>query len=294
MLPYYLLVLTPTISAILFQTKTDKKTKRKNKIIMFLFFAIFLTILICRDQSIGVDLKNYEVMFRAFNREAVSDLVKEKEFGYSLLNKFAYKLTGEYQTLITLVAIISILPLAILYIKEAEKPALTIALFMVIAPFSMYFSGLRQIIAMAVGVIAYYFTKNKRLLLFCITVTVAMLFHMSAVVLFFMFPIYHLKIDHKKLIFAAPVLLVVLVFNKPIFKYLQTFFDERYQYGTEQTGAITMIIVFLALLVICYMVPDEDKLDAQTKGLRSLLVFVFMIQCHPTSYQEPLCWSSHP
>lgn len=280
MLPYYLLVLTPTIAAALFQTKNPLATKRKNRLIMFLFFAIFLAVLICRDQSVGVDNKNYRVLFNSFSHLEYSEAFEtEIEGGFVILSKIAFDMTGEYHTLMTLVAIVSVTPLAILYIKETEKPALTIALFMTITPFSMYFSGLRQVIAMAIGIIAYYFTKNKRLLLFLITVTVAMLFHSSAVVLFFMFPVYHLKIDHKKLIFAIPVLLVVFVFNKPIFKYLQTLFDDRYQYGNEETGAITMIVVFLVLLVICYFIPDEAKLDSQTKGLRSILVLVFMIQC---------------
>lgn len=283
MVPYYVLVLTPIILSLFYQPKEENKIKRKVAIIMSIFFAIFLILLICRDISIGVDLKNYRILFNGFKGTPLSELVAEREFGFALLNKLAFNINGEYRTLIILVAIISIIPLAIVYMKEAENPILTIALFMAVAPFAMYFSGLRQVIAMAVGVGAYYCTKHKKLIPFILMVLFAMLFHVSSFILFFMYPIYHLKIDHKKLVFAIPTGVVLLIFNAPILEFIQTFLDEQYQYDIEETGAYTMIVVFLIFLLICYVIPDESKLDEQTKGLRSLLVFVFLIQCFALS-----------
>ncbi len=279
MIPYYLLVLSPILISLLYPVKENNK-RRRNAIIISVFFAIFLALLIFRSESVGIDNKNYKHMFEMYKNVKLDKVFDySTEGGYILINKLARFIYDDYRTVIVLVALISLIPVAIMYIKESESPSLTVAVFMAVAPFSMYFSGLRQVVAISFGVLAYYCTKNKKLILFVITVLIATLFHQSAVVLFFMYPIYHLKIDHKKLIFTIPVAVVVYIFNEPLLRYIQTYFDEKYQYEITQTGAITMILVIAVLLLVCYWIPNESELDEQTRGLRSILFFVLLIQC---------------
>jgi hypothetical protein len=148
------------------------------------------------------------------------------------------------------------------------------------ATFVMMFSGIRQVLAMAIGFVAYEFTRNKKLFLFIIAVCVAITFHTSAFMLIFMYPLYHAKITKKWLLAVIPMLAVILIFNKQIFSGL-AFFIERYtDYDATitKTDSYTMIILFAMFVAFSFLIPEERLLDNETIGLRNFLLFALAMQ----------------
>ena len=180
-------------------------------------------------------------------------------------------------------AAITLLPIAKLYCEDREYGFLKIILFVNMSTFVMLFSGLRQAIAISIGLIAYEFVRKKKLLWFLLTVIIAWGFHHTAFMLFLLYPLYHVTLRKRHLWFVVPVIVAVFAFNKQIFSFmtnvLSSLFGEKYDMVVESTGAITMLVLFILLLVLSYILPDDRKIDRETIGLRNYLLLIVLLQC---------------
>lgn len=281
MLPYYLLVFAPPAAAYLLCSRQSDK-KRRAFMSMLLFFLGYLLLLCLRDITIGVDNKNYEVIF-----ERISGLAWDRldrvglENGFVYLNKIVSTYFDDYQALVVAVSLIAIVPMAIFYLKKSESSFLAIALFIGVAPFAMYFSGLRQILAMAFVYPAYYFARKSKAIPFIILCALAMLFHKSAFIIFVLYPLMNFKITPKRMIAIAPLILFTYIFNERILAILLRFMDEKYSemYGeVKETGAFMMILLFAIFTFFAFVIPDENSLDKEIIGLRNILVVCLVLQ----------------
>jgi hypothetical protein len=107
-----------------------------------------------------------------------------------------------------------------------------------------------------------------------------MLFHTSAFMLVFMYPLYYAKITKKWLLAVIPALAVVFVFNERIFSFLALFIERYTEYDSDitKTGAYTMIVLFAIFAVFAFLIPDDSLLDKETIGLRNFLLLALVIQ----------------
>ena len=282
MLPYYLLVFIPLFFAA--STRLAIGDKRSNKLGIGLFFVILIILLSLRDVSVGIDLFSYRSFYHFVDFVKFESLGEALPFevGYSIFSKIAsIVLDNNFQLYLTVLAIISIIPFAYYYAKESDDFFLTIALFLSCAHFNMLFSALRQSIAIALVVPAYYMVKKKKIIPFVLIVLLAMTFHQSAAVMLFIYPIYHIRITKWRFVAITPIFPVIWLFNEPIFEFFVSFMNEDYQdkYGTvTETGAIMMILLFSILVIFAFLIVDEQKMDKDAYGLRNLLIVCLAMQ----------------
>ena len=252
---------------------------------MAMFFIVFIIILSVRSVDVGADSKNYYKMYREIGVLPWNKLFGYRvplEYGNLVLQKLLNVLFGDSLfVFLFATSVIAVVPIWIFYSRRSEAPLLAIALFISVAPFSMYFSGIRQIIAMGLGVVAWHFTKKKNVILFILTVIFAVLFHRSAIVLVFMFPLYYLKIKRVWLAVIIPVILVAFVFNKQIITliYNLTGLYAENELALADTNAYGMLIILAMLTAFSFIVPNEKLMDKDAIALRNLLVFSLIIQC---------------
>ena len=274
MLPYYILVLTPVIIYILGLIKG----KKLNKISISVFFIILIVLLSLRSVECRIDLKMYQYFFKVFAVtpfERVSSLSEKGEILYYLLNKGIYLIGGNFQFFIFVVALLSIVPIAILYYKKSDNGLLTIALFLVVAPFTMFFSGLRQSIAMGIIIFSFKYIQEKKLLKYIICVVIAMYFHKSATFCFFLYPIYHAKLTKKSLYFIIPLMILVYIFKDKIFMILLKMYNPIYseKYGDiTSTGQYGILVLLVLFDIYCFVFPDKNIIDNEFMGLRNYLI----------------------
>lgn len=277
MTPYIVMLFVPVIPFLIhikWHGKVDSKRDSIN-----CFFIIYLLLLAMRAETIGRDLTGYSQMFLSLSKEPLEHLFdSDIEIGYIFLNKFISLFTSDFQWIIIVTAIITIVPIWFVYSKESDDAYTSIALFVILPTFAMTFSGLRQAIAISIGLIAYEFVKNKKLLLFILAVTLAFLFHKSAFILLLMYPLYWAKITKKWLIAVVPAMVIIFVFNKPIFTFLQGFISDFQITEKSETNAYTMIILFVLLAVFAFIIPGDAKCDFDLMGLRNFLLFAIVIQ----------------
>lgn len=285
MAPYIVLICVPAVFALFANFFTYHSERFKSgKWIIGSFFTIMILLLSFRGIECGIDIANYEILFDETMENSFAYVIEayDIEYGFHLIEYFTAVTTGSFRFFLVLIALISVVPIWILYSKESTMPYLTVILFAAVCPFSLYFSGIRQACAMAFMMPAYYFVKNKKLVPFLIVCTLASLFHISALMMFVFYPLYHFRLGRRTAIAFAGVAVFLLVANESIFKAvllgLGGKYAEKYAF-IQNTGAYTTVILMLIFLAYSFIVPDEGEIDYDTKGLRNTLFLLVMIQC---------------
>lgn len=254
----------------------------KNRI-AFVFFWVMLTFLLMfRHKSVGTDTTSYMAFFdqvSATNWSNITDYYST-EIGFTILTKQISYISAQPQFFIAVTSLLVSVMIFPTYYRLIEDSSLTIVLFCSMSTFVMMFSGIRQMLAIAIGFVAYELTRRKKLVFFILAVALAIMFHTSAFMLIFMYPLYHAKITKNWLYVIVPLFVVCLIFNNQIFGFLTVVLDSYTRFSIEgnSTGAYTMILLFLAFAVISFMIPDENEIDKETVGLRNFLLLAIFIQ----------------
>ena len=278
---FYILVLVP-LTMQHFTIKGYSSDYQKKNQRALLFFFMMMTILVAlRHESIGKDTENYIYYFERFSKLSWEQCGKEfVEWGFSYFNKFISLFTKEPQVFFAITAIVTVSMIYPTYKRLCIDSSLTIVLFITMSTFVLMFSGIRQMLAIGIGFLAYECTRKKKLLSFILCVILAIAFHTSAFMLVFMYPLYHAKITKKWLIIVIPVLVFVFAFNKQIFSFLGLLLIQFTEYDVSimQTGAFMMLILFTIFAIFVFLIPDEHLFDAETMGLRNFMLLSVALQ----------------
>ena len=279
MLPFVILLTVP----IVFQHMPVKRVsyEQRNRLLLFFFFAFLTFLVMFRHESVGNDTRNYIHYFSNFSKMSLTEIgINSVEFGYSYFNKIVSLISKEPQFFLSISAVAITLMIYPTYKRLCVDSSLTIVLFCLLSTFVMMFSGIRQMIAIGIGFIAYEFTRRKKIVLFLLAVLVDLSFHTSAFMLVFMYPLYHTKVTKKWLIAIVPILIVVLFFNNQIFALLSLIIEQytRFESKTSSTGAYSMLFLLIIFTFFSFIVPEEGKMDKETIGLRNFLLLSLVIQ----------------
>ncbi|MEE1198581.1 MAG: EpsG family protein [Acutalibacteraceae bacterium] len=296
MAPYFVLLGAPIIFSLFYNLRSEnvieEKTRAKIKNYnVLIFFFIFFLLLALRSSRVGVDTSIYKAYFFEMNSMRWSECFhhKDLETGYLLFSKLMYVISGgNFQIFLGAVALLCCLPIAVLYYKESENSVVTILLFMTATSIDlMFFSGLRQAIAISLAAVAFYFVKNKKIFYFLIVAFLAVSFHSSAIILIFLYPVYHIKLrPAHAIMILVPMAALTYVFRSQLYTFLLPLAGEEYveKYGKVQdTGAITMIILVALFVVFSFVVPDEEKMDDESIGMRNILSVSLLLQIFATT-----------
>lgn len=296
MYQYILLLVIPTICSVLYfiyseYINTEKTVIKQRNPLLLIFFICFLLILVLRHESIGRDLDAYKYYFKIFSRQSYSQYpIFSEEWLFYWLNIFIGRITQEYQIFLVVMAAITVLPIAYTYCQQKNHGYVQMIIFVNMSTFIMIFSGIRQSLAIALGMIAYQFVKKKKLIWFLLFAYLALAMHHSGFMVFLMYPMYHAKLKKQHLMFVVPAIVLIFLFKNQIFVFLTKFFSETTdKYGSEitNTGAYMSLLLFAIITIFIYVVSSDEKMDEEAFGLRNFLVLTVALQCfaslHPLS-----------
>lgn len=278
---YYILVLVPLTMQHFTIKGYSIDCQKKNRRALFFFFALMTILVALRHESIGRDTRNYIFFFERFSKLSWEQCGKDSiEWGFAYFNKIISLFTKDPQVFLAITAIITVAIIYPTYKRLCVDSSLTIVLYVTMPTFVMMFSGIRQMLAIGIGFLAYECTRNKKLIAYILCVILAISFHTSAFMLVFMYPLYHAKITKKWLIAVVPTLVLVFVFNRQVFTTLGLLLARFTEYDARmvQTGAFTMLLLFAAFVAFAFLIPDDNTLDAETIGLRNFLLLSVVLQ----------------
>lgn len=280
MVPFIVLLTVPIIITPFLKNVKISKTSFYN-FSLFLFFVILTILVMFRHKYIGNDTGNYMTYFMKYSYYGWGQFRKAGiEPGFFIYNKIIALFTRDPHVFIAVSGILVSALIYPTYRRLCEDPVLTIVLFCTMSTFSMMFSGIRQMLAVGIGLIAYEFVRRRKLIFFIIVVVIAVTIHTSAFMLAFMYPLFYAKITRKWLFVVVPALAVLFVFNKQVFAALGSILESftEYEVSQTQTGAFTMLVLLVGFAVVAYLIPNESDLDDETLALRNFLLLTIVIQ----------------
>lgn len=281
MVLFYILLLFP----ILMQHCTIggiriNREKKKKKALAF-FFVLLAFMVMFRHETVGSDTLNYRSIYERISGMSW-DILKEQsaERGFLLYCKILSLFSREPQFFLAATALITTAMIYSTYKRLCTDPSLTIVLFCIMSTFVLMFSGVKQMLACGIGMVAYEYVRKNKILPFFLCVFAAMAIHSSAFMVAFMYPLYHVRITRKWLYFVVPVIVAIFVFNQAIFSFLLTMLSQftEYEGKISATGAYTMLLLFAFFAVFAFLVPEESSLDQETIGMRNFLLFSLVLQ----------------
>ncbi len=287
MIPYYVLIGAPLLFSFFHALRIDRNdplstAPPKNYTIAF-FFVLYFLLLALRHESIGVDLDGYIRAFTRFRGYSWGEAITSSrwEVGFVIFTKFIGVFTASPQIYVAIIAALCVFPVARLYYRESQDDITVMALFAVFPVFVMNFSGLRQAVAIAFTPAVYYAARNRRLVRAILLSLCATLFHASALALLLIYPVYHMKLRARHLIWVVPAFALFYVFRASLYFLLLPLLGSDYatRYtALADTGATTMLLLFVLFALYAFYAPNENLVDEDTRGLRNLLVLVTFIQ----------------
>lgn len=280
---FYVLLLLPLAMSHFKIKERSIDYQKKNRQSLFLFFVLMTMLIALRHETIGNDTRNYIRHFEHFSKLSWEQCGKQSvDFGFAYFNKIVSLFTKDPQVFLAITAIVTVSMIYPTYRRLCEDASLTIVLYVTMSTFVFVFSGIRQMLAIGIGFLAYNCTRNKKLIPFIFLVVLALTFHTSAFMLALMYPLYHIRITKKWLIAVVPVLFFVFIFNEQIFTFLGLLIERFTEYDASivKTGAFTMLILFSVFAVFAFCVPEDSVLDEETIGLRNFLLLSLVLQMY--------------
>lgn len=247
----------------------------KNKMLGVAF--IWLTALSAlRGNGIGADYFTYKMFFEAFSSMGWADALSHfTESGYGLLNKLVGFFTDEYQWLLAVCSILSMIGV-VRFIKEYSRyPIISIWLFITMGMYQMTFTVLRQAIAISLVLVAYIFAVNRKPLKFLFLILLASSFHYTALVFLIMY-FFISKPVNKLHQLRNIALLVIIVACIPFIRMIVVYFASFTKYGIYSAGETgeggRLLIVYCMILLYLYFIKRNDH-ASDIQGYKYLYFF---------------------
>lgn len=266
MLIYFFLYGIIAFSFLFGYTHYDDKKKISRNVGM-VAFGLLIILLSLRHPTMGVDLGHQNTVGYLPSFEVIAKLpwktiftmdgFKNYEAGYIVLNKLIGSIAIDRQFFLFCMAILSLVPIMYTVYKRSESPLFSFIIFMGLPLIQMFFSGMRQIIAIAICTMALRFIEDKKIIYFIACVLFATLFHYSAIIFLIAYPVFHFKATLQSRIFSFLLLPFIYIFRTPLFLVLSRVLKD--EAAPDNNGAVALMLLFLAIYLFCVVFTNYSK-----------------------------------
>lgn len=243
MIPYLLLTLFVTVTAYVGRLSGNRLIGRASLVIAGAVLVAFAGF---RDYRIGTDTGNYVYQFSQIY-SLDSALEKSTEVGYNVLVWLASSASDSYASLLILIATVVIVLYVSTIVRFVKHYETGLYLFVALGSYTFLFNGARQAIAAAICFWAIRFILDRRFIPYAAAISVAMLFHKTALVAL---PLYFLAAPKFRLsrLAALTASAVALTGFLSVFVYAAAYLlDDRFAIYKDVTqGGGEILTAFLA------------------------------------------------
>ena len=288
MLPYYLLIFFPFfcewVEYILHPNREHISSGKRSNFPIIVFFVIWFVMLALRHSTkCGWDLPQYEYYFYNVAELSFFEIFEsyDTEQLFFVFNWIVAYINPDFRLFLVVAAFLCTGVVGWFYYKKSEFSLLTILLFITNSCFVMFYSGLRQSLALLLVVPAYYFTIKKRLFPFILTVILAKYIHNSAIMLALLYPVFHIPLRSKHFLLIMASVALFFLLKVPLFNYVAHFLSDNDKFSNVyavETGASSVWFMFLLFLMYSFLLLDDSKMNSESLGLRNILVILTLVQ----------------
>lgn len=234
----------PETSALLFQ-KSGRIVQFKQKN-LFLFLSFCPLFLVSAPRFyVGVDYDGY---VRIYNSLILQENV-HTEWGFRLLNRFAYVVFGDVQPIFVICAAFTLGLICIAIYRESPDPVLSLFLFVTMGYYFSAFNIMRQYLAIALVFFGLKWIRENRFLPFLLAVLAGMAFHKTVVLMLPFFFLLRIRWKQSYLLLITLFGLALYPFQDIISNFVINRFYPQYA-GSDVITVLSSfeIVYYLALL----------------------------------------------
>lgn len=276
--------------------------KQKSKTLRFALYSLGLIgpclLAAFRSEEIGTDIHSYVIYqfdhaIKASFFDFMTYAAGTTEPGWNLMTWFICHFSHSLPLYLFTIELLCMLPVFILLNKlyRGSEWSGMISWYLLFYSFSL--NGMRQSIAMSIVLLSYLFVRHKNPIAFCATVVLACLFHQTALIGFFVYPLFTVAESQppryeRSFVPNRPLLIVILsslslllvVFGEALFTPF-TSFKDSYNYQLEHMGASdinwsALFLLFSVCLVVVLSYIREGFFKNRGRNVDNLREFGFL------------------
>ena len=272
MIPYYGLILW---TGILYGGIKHVRLKDKKKTFVCLAFLSTVLLQSLRAEYVGGDMVQYLRGYTASARGGWLDPVFNFELIFRILIHTLAVFHVPRQGFIAIMSVLCQAPVFYFFYKRAKNPCLSILIYFTFGLFTFSFSGIRQMIAIGLFLLAVLQAEDEQWLKFTALILLAAMFHKSALIGIVVWPLSKIKVKNHIVHFLMLGAFIVEIFMAPaIIQVAATLFGS---YNTIQfTGAYAC---FLLYALIWFMSSLLIRCDAPWNLYINCMYLAAAIQC---------------
>lgn len=247
------------------------KIKRPNKVFVWLVFLCIAFVSMFR-YGVGTDFYSYYNGTAWLGKFKVGDY---SEPGFTLFAIICHNLFGGVKGAVSMGAAFVIVCIFIFKIaKSSENFSLSVILFVLVGVFAGAFNGVRQYMATAIMFAGFNYVIDKKPIKWLFVVLLASTFHITAILMFFVYFICNLKCSWK-LVFLYLFIAVVLLFAyEPLFNLVgalkQDEIDINNSYMTSSVNRLRILVQCVPILLMFFLDRDKINNDKESRFLLNI------------------------
>lgn len=205
--------------------------------------------------GVGVDYFSYNNLFNAIGVGGYAPV----EIGFVTLSSFFLSLGFKTQFLFLLYASIIVALFINFYKKYSSYPILSIVLFILMPIFFMSsFNGIRQFMAISLFLFALQYLINRKLFQYTLAISVAAMFHQSALLMLPLYFIIHNRPSIKLYLFLSVAYIIILQGSQFILFHIMNFSHIYYLQTERFQGVVDFKIYgFIFFFLLLYMLREK-------------------------------------
>ncbi len=244
------------------------KKRKPDKVFVWLVFLCIAFVAMFR-YGVGTDFFSYYNENNWINKFQEGDY---REPGFTLFSIICNAVFGNINGAITMgSAVVTVALFVFTIAKRAESFPLSIILFILTGVFTGMFNGVRQYLATAILFAGHGFIIDKKPIKWLLVVLLASTFHVTSILMFFVYFICNLKCSWK-LVFAYLIIAVILLFAyEPLFELVgvlrQDEIDVNDVYMSSSVNILRVAVQCVPLVLLLFLNKDKVNEDKDARFL---------------------------
>ncbi len=207
-----------------------------------------------------------------------------KDPGYAILTKAFYSVIPNYTAYLIFIAIVFMVPLAILIYRHSREPLISFLIYSCLFYSFFGITGHRQTLATGIALMGYLaFAEKKKFVPFLLTILLAYPLHKSVTAFLPIYFLQYVKMDRKKVIAVLIAFPVVFLLRRPLATLLSNLSGyEGYDNETGR-GAYTFLLVYIVLM-IATLWKGKETIEVNPKANLALAAVALAFLLTPLTF----------
>jgi len=258
-------------SAIKNTEKTNPKLLKREKTDSVFVWLVFLCLAFVATfrYGVGTDFFSYYKSENWINRFQEGDY---NDPGFTLFSILCSLLFGNINGAITIgAALLTVFLFVFTISKRTDNFLLSILLFILTGVFTGMFNGVRQYLATAILFAGYHFIIEKKPIKWFLVVLVAATFHITALLMVFVYFVCNLNCNWKLVGMYFAVAVILLFAYEPLFNLIgalkQDEIDTNDEYMTNSVNLFRVAVQCVPLLLLLFVNTNKINEDKEARFL---------------------------